>query len=190
MRTSDALEVLVKQRGEVVVVAAMSAAYEWARISDHPLDLIYIPSAMAHAPGIALGLALAQPERRIIVLNGDGCMLMDLGVLATIIEAGARNLVLIVLENGTYAVTGGQSIPGRGRTDFPALARAAGFPRVQAFDDVTSFDEALPALLDATGPTFVNLSVEPEAAGPAPSLLPMPERIETLRAELAGRASA
>ncbi len=185
MRTSDALEVLARHRGDAVVVAAMSAAYEWARISDHPLDLIYIPSAMAHAPGIGLGLALAQPERRVIVLNGDGCMLMDLGVLATIIEAGPRNLILIVLENGTYAVTGGQNIPGRGRTDFPAMARAAGFPRVHAFEDVKGFERALAHLLAAPGPSFVNLTVEPEAAGPAPSLLPMPERIETLRAELA-----
>lgn len=189
MRTSDALEVLAKQRGEVVVVAAMSAAYEWARISDHPLDLIYIPSAMAHAPGIGLGLALAQPERRIVVLNGDGCMLMDLGVLATIVEAGARNLVLIVLENGTYAVTGGQSIPGRGRTDFPAMAWAAGFSRVHACEGVNALEDALPDLLTAPGPTFVNLIVEPEPVGPAPSLPPMPERTEQLRAELSKPAS-
>jgi thiamine pyrophosphate-dependent acetolactate synthase large subunit-like protein len=185
MRTSEALQILGKHRGEAIVVAAMSAAYEWARISEHRLDLVYVPSAMAHGPGIALGLALAQPERRVIAVNGDGCLLMDLGILVTIVEAEATNLALILLDNGIYAITGGQSIPGRGRTDFPAMARAAGFRQVAAFEDVASFGAALPGLLRARGPTFVNLIVEPEAAGRAPSLAAMPERIERLRQELA-----
>ncbi|MFQ5809197.1 MAG: thiamine pyrophosphate-dependent enzyme [Armatimonadota bacterium] len=186
MRTAEALQVLAEHRGEAIVVSAMSAAYEWARISDHPLDFVYLPSAMAHGPGIALGLALAQPERRVVALNGDGCMLMSLGSLVTIVEADATNLVLIVLDNGIYGITGGQSVPGRGRTDFPTMAHAAGFAHVAAFDDRTSFDSALPDLFSAPGPAFVNLTVEPEAAGPPPSLPPMPERIARLRGELAG----
>jgi thiamine pyrophosphate-dependent acetolactate synthase large subunit-like protein len=189
MRTAEALQVLAEHRGEAIVVSAMSAAYEWAPISDHPLDLVYLPSAMAHAPGIALGLALARPGRRVVALNGDGCMLMSLGSLVTIAEADAANLVLIVLDNGIYAITGAQSVPGRGRTDFPAMARAAGFAHVAAFDDATAFDRELPHLLSAPGPAFVNLSVESQAPGPPPSLAPMPERIARLRAELARGSS-
>ncbi len=186
MRTAEALKALAQHRGEAIVVPSMSAAYEWARISEHPLDFVYLPSAMGHGPGIALGLALAQPDRRVVALNGDGCLLMDLGILVTIAQAEAANLVLIILDNGTYAVTGGQSVPGRGRTDFPAMARAAGFAHVTAFDDPASFAVALPDLLTAPGPTFVNLTVAPEPVGTPPSLPPMPERVDRLMEELAG----
>ncbi len=75
-----ALEVLAGLRRDEIVITTMGAAREWPRLSQHPLDFHYIPSAMGEAPALALGLALALPSREVIVLNGDGCMLMNLGV--------------------------------------------------------------------------------------------------------------
>ena len=85
-----ALEVLAGLRRDEVVITTMGAAREWPRLSHHPLDFHYIPSAMGEAPALGLGLALAQPSREVIVLNGDGCMLMNLGALVTIVASGAR----------------------------------------------------------------------------------------------------
>ena len=82
-----ALAALAERRRDQIVVTTMGAAREWPRLSQHPLDFHYIPSAMGHAPMLGLGLALAQPQREVIVLNGDGCMLMSLGCLVTIVAS-------------------------------------------------------------------------------------------------------
>src|SRR6187402_1943570 len=104
----SALEPLHEARTGEIVVATMGSAREWPKLSQHPLDFQYLPSAMGHAPMVALGLALAQTERHVICLNGDGCMLMGLSSLVSIVAAGATNYTLIVFDNGLYEVTGGQ----------------------------------------------------------------------------------
>jgi thiamine pyrophosphate-dependent acetolactate synthase large subunit-like protein len=150
----------------------MGAAREWPKLSQHPLDFHYLPSAMGHAPMIALGLALAQPQRDVIAFNGDGCMLMSLGCLATIAASGAKNLTLVVLENGIYEVTGGQKTAGAiAQVDFAGMARAAGFPSAFHFDDLAAWRQQAAAVLQAPGPRFVSLAVEPVGAD---YLLPPP----------------
>src|SRR5437660_2393895 len=107
MSQREALEVLVGHRGDRVVVTTMSSVAAWPEFSDSPLDFHYIPSAMGHAPALGLGLALAQPGRGVLVFNGDGCTLMNLGSLVTLANHPADVFVLI-LDNGLYEVTGGQ----------------------------------------------------------------------------------
>jgi len=121
---------------------------------------------MGHTADLALGIALAQPSRRVICLNGDGSMLMNLGTLVSIAGSGARNLTLFVLENGTYEITGNQSIPGAGIVDFPGLALAAGFPRVYSFNRDVGYEATLPEILALDGPIFVGVGVEPGSEGP------------------------
>src|SRR5436309_2848650 len=132
MTQRQALEVVVPQRGERIIVSTMSSAGLWPLLSNSPLDFAYIPSAMGHAPSLGLGLALAQPERGVIVLNGDGCALMSLGNLVTLAHHPA-NIHVLILDNGHYEVTGGQPHAGAGHADFAGLARAAGIKRVYAF---------------------------------------------------------
>src|SRR5437868_15262158 len=117
MTQRQALEVLVPWRGDRIVVTTMSAAGIWPALSDSPLDFHYIPSAMGHAPALGLGLALAQPQRGVIVLNGDGCMLMSLGNLVTLATHPA-DIFLLIMDNGLYEVTGGQRVAGAVRPDF------------------------------------------------------------------------
>src|SRR5579862_8847948 len=101
MRPTDALVVVRDlRRDHDVVVATMAAARDWMAMGSHPLDFIFVPSCMGHATSLGLGLALAQPQRRVIVLNGDGSMLMNLGSLATITAAAPPNLTVILLDNG------------------------------------------------------------------------------------------
>src|SRR5262245_33702517 len=116
MSHHDALSVLARHRGGRIVVTTMTSVGVWPSVSDTPLDFAYIPSAMGHGPGLGLGLALAQPERGVIVVNGDGCTLMNLGCLVTLAHHRA-NLYLLIFENGLYDVPGGQRIAGDGPTD-------------------------------------------------------------------------
>ncbi len=161
------LEPLARRRTDEVVVTTMSVVRPWGRISDHDLDFASADSAMGHAADLALGIAMACPQRTVICLNGDGSMLMSLGTLATIIESGVDNLILFVAANNSYEITGGQPIPAAKHVDFAAMARAAGFVRVYDFVAANAYEEALDDdLLDGTGPTFVCVQTETGNEGP------------------------
>ncbi len=160
-----ALQVLTAWRTDQLVVTTMGAAREWPKLSQHPLDFHYIPSAMGEAPALGLGLALAKPQCEVLVLNGDGCMLMNLGSLVSIVASGARNLTLIVLDNGIYEVTGGQQTVAAGvRLDYAALARAAGFASVHSFADLDDWRRRAAEVLALPGPRFIVLATEPVGA--------------------------
>jgi sulfopyruvate decarboxylase subunit beta len=162
----DLLRPLAARRRNEVVVTTMGVVRPWGRYSSHPLDFASADSAMAHAADFALGIALAQPERRVWCLNGDGSMLMSLGTLVTIVESGATNLVLFVLQNDAYEVTGNQKVPGAGHVDFAAMARAAGFKHVHTFDDPKLYAAAIPQILAGPGPLCVVVKIAPGVEGP------------------------
>jgi sulfopyruvate decarboxylase subunit beta len=151
-----------------IVVTTMTPARDWMLLAPHPLDLVLVPSAMGSAPSMGLGLALAQPERRVIVLNGDGSMLMNLGALVTIAESGASNLLVVVFQNGTYEVTGSQRVPGGTAVDFSAIARGAGLASVHEYSSENAWAADVPRLLAAPGPTFATLQVAPVHGAPGP----------------------
>jgi thiamine pyrophosphate-dependent acetolactate synthase large subunit-like protein len=184
MTHRQALEVLARHRGEAIVVTTMTAVGVWPEFSSSPLDFGYMPSAMGQAPALGLGLALSQPERRVIVINGDGSMLMNLGSLATI-AAHPANLCMLIMDNGIYEVTGGQATAGHGRTDFAGLARASGIPRVYAFDTLEAWQGGAAAALAGTGPIVICLKVEARLGQKTPKPpRPMPEQIRRLREKL------
>ena len=184
----EALRVLRDWRENQIVVTTMGAAREWPKLSSHPLDFHYIPSAMGEAPLLALGLALAQPEREVVCLNGDGCMLMNLGALVTIAASGATNFTLIVLDNGLYEVTGGQQTAASiARADFARLAAAAGIGSVRAYGDADAWRCEAGEALTLPGPRFIALGVEPVGSNyhlSAPG--PMAERLAAFRQALGG----
>jgi thiamine pyrophosphate-dependent acetolactate synthase large subunit-like protein len=184
MTSRQALEVLARHRGQHVVVATMTATAEWPELSDTPLDFSYLPSAMSQGPGLALGLALAQPGRGVVVVNGDGSMLMNLGCLVTLASHPA-DVYLLVLDNGLYEVTGGQVVPGSGRTDFAALARGAGLQRVYTFATQKDWEAGAKEALSGPGPVLVWLPVEGRLGQPTPKpRRPMREQIARLRQAL------
>lgn len=168
MLTKDELLVpLARLRDpESVVVTCMGVTRPWGRLSSSVLDFASADSAMGHTADLALGIALAQPDRRVICLNGDGSMLMSLGTLATAVQARAANLVLFVVQNGTYEITGNQPVPAADCIDFGAIARGVGFRRTYYFDDPIEYEQLLPEVLSVEGPIFVAVRVEPGAEGP------------------------
>jgi phosphonopyruvate decarboxylase len=171
-----ALGVLHRVRRDAdIVVTTMAPARVWMELGPGPRDLVLVPSAMGHATSFGLGLALAQPQRRVIVCNGDGSMLMNLGALVSITAAAPANLVLIVFDNGVYEVTGSQPTPGAvaGRAgaegvDFAAMARASGFPSVFHFSELAEWTRDIDAVLRAPGPTFVAIYVTSIPGTPGP----------------------
>ncbi len=146
------LEKLFSLRRDEIVITTMSVAGPWARLSDGPLDFAMVESSMGQAPPFALGLALAQPDRRVIVLNGDGSTLMCLGTLITIAQNPPDNFTMVIVDNGTYEVTGNQPIPGAGLVNFEILARGAGLTHVQTIENDRDFDACLPGHFNGPGP--------------------------------------
>lgn len=184
MTHREALEVLASHRGDRIVISTMSSVGIWPALSDTPLDFAYMPSAMGEGPDLGLGLALARPERGVIVLNGDGCTLMNLGSLVTIAHHPAA-LYLLVIDNGLYEVTGGQATAGTGHTDFAGLARAAGIRRVYAFETLDAWRAGAAEALSGPGPVVVWLKVEGRRGQktPAPPR-GMGEQVQRLRQAL------
>lgn len=160
------LEPLAARRTDQVVVTTMSLVRAWGRLSKHELDFAFADSAMGHAQSLALGIALARPQRQVICLNGDGSMLMSLGSLVTIAQCRARNLVLFVAENNTYEVTGNQTIPGAGAVDFHEIALACGFPHAFHFSEAREYASHLENILHLQGPVLISIRLEPGAEPP------------------------
>ena len=170
-----------------LVLTTMSPARDWMTLSPQsPLDIVFVPSAMGHATSLGLGLALAQPDRRVIVCNGDGSMLMNLGSLVTIVGSGATNVIVLVFQNGVYEVTGSQPMPAQ--ADFATIARGAGFKSVFEFSNAAEWGSNINAVLGAAGPVFAVLRVSPDVGIPGPkSPGPAGERANRLRSRLSER---
>src|SRR6202035_3037387 len=106
--------------------------------------------------------ALARPERRVVVVDGDGSLLMQLGSLVTIAGAAPANFYHFVFENGVYETSGSQPLPAEGRFDLTAMARAPRHGHSVQFADGAAFAQALPGLLQQRGPVFISVRTEPQ----------------------------
>lgn len=183
MTQRQALEVLARQRGDRVVISTMTSAGIWPALSDTPLDFPYLPSSMGQAPGLGLGLALAT-GRGVIVVNGDGCTLMNLGCLVTLAHHPAE-VFLIVMDNGLYEVTGGQTHAGTGHADYCLLGRGAGIARTYAFDALATWQAGASKALGGPGPVLIWLKVEGRRGQKTPKPhRPMAEQIARLQEAL------
>jgi phosphonopyruvate decarboxylase len=165
MKRDACLKVLARHRTDEIVVAVYKAAQEWLHIS--PSDLNYtFTGAMGQGSSHALGLALGRPDRRVIVLDGDGSLLMNLGTLVTIAHAAPRNFIHCLCQNGTYETNGAVHIPGHGKVSFTGLAQAAGYAKTYTFGHLAEWERAVQQVLQEDGPLFVDLHVEPGEAYP------------------------
>jgi len=197
MPTAESLRILHAARSDEVVITTMSTAREWTELPSHPLDFVYVPSSMGQASALGLGMALAQPNRRIVVCNGDGCTLMNLGSLVSITAAAPKNLVLLVFDNEVYEITGGQGTAASGRRradgdslDYGQMARACGFQKVHVIESCKQWESEVNQLLTDEGPVFGWLKVAPVPGGAGPrSPGPGPERARAFAAALQDQQS-
>jgi sulfopyruvate decarboxylase subunit beta len=156
MKRDECLAVIHELRGDAVVVAHFHTAFDMMRVAPHPLNY-YSVGAMGQASSHGLGLALGMPDRKILVVDGDGSLLMNLGTLVTIVEAAPPNLIHFVGENGVYETNGSHPLPGMNTTDFPAFARAAGFQHVYRIETIEELREKLPEMISLRAPVFCSL---------------------------------
>ena len=161
MHTADVLKVFADHRGDAIVISGRGGRH-WIRISDTALDIPLGDPAMGGHAGFGLGLALAQPDKRVVLFDSEGDILMSLGQLPTIAEQAPANFYHFILDNEVYATTGGQPVPGAKQVDYAALARASGYPKAHNFSELDEFARELPAILASPGPVFVALKVLPE----------------------------
>lgn len=160
MKRDQMLHTLARHRTDEVVVAVYRAANELIHIDPSELNYTF-NAAMGQGSSAALGIALARPDRRVVVLDGDGSLLMNLGTLVTIADAAPTNLLHCVCSNGTYETNGAVPVPGVGRASFTGMALAAGYRDARRIEGIEEWDAALPELLAAEGPVLVDLVVEP-----------------------------
>jgi len=153
---------LLTERKDLLVVSGLgSSTYDVAASGDHPLNF-YLWGAMGSAAMIGLGLALAQPDRPVVVITGDGEALMGIGSLATIGVKQPNNLSVIVLDNAHYGETGMQPSHTKAGVDLVAIAKACGFPRAELVTDLRRAVEIRTLLYSRHGPNFIQAVVRAE----------------------------
>ncbi len=157
----DAMRAVLRHRKGDVVLSTETSIDAWADVTDDETLDLPIP-AMSKGSSMALGVALAQPHRRVIVWDGDGCLLMNLGTLVTIAGQASANLYHIVLDNGMYAMTGGQPVPNQGRLSYQGLAEAAGYAKIFEIDDLEEWTTQIGEVLDERGPVLIVMQTGPE----------------------------
>ena len=157
----DMMRVIEKMRGDALVVPTMRGNFGWSQVTNNIERDVAIGQGMGKASSFALGLCLAQPATKVIVYDGDGSLVMNLGSLVTIGNKGPKNLYHFVFDNGVYATTGGQDVPGAGTTDFAELARSAGYAHTFEFDDLEEFATQAEQILGQEGPVFVCIKAVP-----------------------------
>jgi thiamine pyrophosphate-dependent acetolactate synthase large subunit-like protein len=166
-----ALANLVRERlkNDDLVVCGLGAT-EAAFKAAGPVGPTYFASdPMGLWPSIALGLALARPDKRVMLLAGDGDLLMNLPVLATIASSPARNLRIVVFHNGAYSSTGGQPLAGGERRSFALIARGSGFDWAHEAGNEDQAGKLLDQLLTQDGPALLDVRLEDEPAPAAPT---------------------
>ena len=160
MTRATATRLLVERlKGEVVVSNLGQATLDLQKLGDRPLNC-YTFGAMGQASSIALGIALARPDRRVICLDGDGSLLMNLGSLCTIATQAPRNFALVVWDNEVHMTTGGQPTATAFRSSLAGLARGAGIERVLEPRDEAELGRAYDRILAEDGPWMVPVKVE------------------------------
>jgi thiamine pyrophosphate-dependent acetolactate synthase large subunit-like protein len=165
----DVVRRLLLDRGDLVVVAGLGAsAYDVAAAGNEPLDFP-LWGAMGGAAMVGLGVAIAQPSRTVLVLTGDGEMLMGMGSLATIAVERPANLRVVVLDNERFGETGNQRTHTASGTDLAAVARGCGIADVRTVTTLDEVDRLRTDLHSATGPLFAVVKI---GAAPEPKALP------------------
>jgi len=162
LRRRAVVKELLAQRGDALVVAGLgAAAWDVTAAGDEPLNFP-LWGAMGGAVPLGLGLALAQPSRRVLVITGDGEMLMGLGSLATVATQRPPNLAIVVLDNERYGETGMQLTHTAGGVDLGAIAAASGIPIYSTVSDKKSFKSVIPQIQKEVGPLFFNIKIRAE----------------------------
>lgn len=151
------------KREEAVIGGIGNANFDlWA--SGPRAQNFYMLGSMGLAIPIAVGVAIAQPRRCVIALEGDGSLLMQLGCLATVAERSLKNLTIVIWDNGIYQITGSQPTASAESADLVAIARGAGIAESAWAADEEDFDRLIASALEGGGPRFIAARIDDKPA--------------------------
>lgn len=158
-----ACDIIARARGNAVLVATMGAMVAFDKLDAGQPRLSAVP-LMGAAPSLGLGIALAEPQHKVIVVDGDASLLMQLGGLVTVAGQQPRNFFHFVLHNGTqFTGLSNLPLPGAQRVDFAGMAHSAGYAQTLKFSTRNAFQDAIDGILAGSGPMLIELDVEPNA---------------------------
>ena len=163
MLMTDVLKVLNSHRKDGIVVPTMMGWLGWTEQSTNLSLDIHEGGVMGKASSVGLGIAMACTDRKVMVLDGDGSLLMNLGALITISNTSPHNFYHFVLDNEIYAVTGGQPTPNATRRSIRLMGSKAGYAKTFEFDQIEVFEEGIADVLNSVGPVLINLKIYPES---------------------------
>lgn len=163
---------------DALVYCSLGTTGRTWRAQNAPQITYYGSDPMGIAVSMALGLALAQPRRQVLMLGGDGDFVMSLGSLLTVVGSKVANLKMIIFDNGCYETGGGIPLPAAGAYSFAAMARGAGFPYAADIGDSDKVEAAITEFFAQPGLAFLAASINQEASPypPAPALAQVEER--------------
>ena len=157
--STEAARAISFHRQGALVVSTSSALRNWNQVSDRRDLDIDLTDCMDRAPGVGLGLSLAQPERKVLVLDCDATLRTDLGSLATIGESRPENLVHFVFDDASHISTEGVPVEGLDNVNFASMAQGAGYARTFQFENPEELFIGLEEVMRETGPVFVVVKV-------------------------------
>ncbi|NYT23223.1 hypothetical protein H0A73_06380 [Alcaligenaceae bacterium] len=155
MSRADLTDRLVGKLNDEAVIGGIGSTNHDLWVSGQRPQNFYMLGSMGLAVPIALGVALAQPQRKVIALEGDGSLLMQLGALGTVASQKPSNLIIIVFDNGVYNITGGQATLTSHSTDLVAIAMGAGLKNARWAADEADFDTVVDRALQEDGPSLI-----------------------------------
>jgi phosphonopyruvate decarboxylase len=185
MKPEDVLRAIAAARGSAICVPTMTTAPAWRTIAPDDLSVSCV-GFMGGASAMGLGLALGCPDRRVIVFDGDGSLLMQLGALATIAGAAPRNFTHLLFRNNVYHTSGAQGTPGGDGADYVVMARGAGYRDAFAVHTLEELQRRMPSILGDPGPILVELHTGLAEKTPMQDRggRPFHEQVERLHARL------
>ncbi len=173
MRSLEAVQVLGQRLDDALVVSSLGTpSYLLHAAGDRPLNF-YMWAAMGMASSAGLGLAIAQPDRRVVVVDGDGAALMNLNGMVTVGARHPRNLLWVILENGAFLETGGQDIATFGSADLVGIARSCGIRQAARASNPIALAELLEYNLAHPGPSLIVARVERDSVRELPPVDPV-----------------
>jgi sulfopyruvate decarboxylase subunit beta len=183
---TEAVAALAAARGDMLSVVTMQAVEPWNALGEADERNVNVVGCMGSAGAVGLGLAIARPYERVLVLDGDGSLLMQLGTMVSIGDHRPENLYHVVFENGIYETSGGQAVPGRESADLRAIARASGYRHDAGFESLAQLEAGLPTALRTPGPVFISLVISGPGQVANPVAVPnKATQIENMRSALA-----
>ncbi len=186
----DMFKAFEPYRDKSIVIATGTSGRHWRDVSQNEARDLSMGGAMGQTTSAALGLALAQPDEKVVLFDSEGALLMNMGIIATIAGKQPQNFYHFLMDNECYATTGGQPVPNAQDINYAGMAKEAGYVAAYSFDNLEDFTNNVAKIMSEAGPVFIAMKVVPEVENePIGMRQRVPTRgraetINTLRKEL------